>query len=165
MTPGSALPLEPPEVVRVALVQVLQLQQIVVDVAESAKQFDAENPSRDNLRLLLHEFAHDVSNGLPEDIRAAIHAAIESYSDELETKLIETVARALADLAPARLAAAQGATGFAVNRRNNPEKDVPKLIEEGALFNGAIKMGQESGSRKLEEVPPSSAVPRQAKGA
>ncbi|MFL6277284.1 MAG: polymer-forming cytoskeletal protein [Blastocatellia bacterium] len=39
------------------------------------------------------------------------------------------------------------------------------LIEEGALFNGAIKMGQESGSRKLEEVPPSSAIPRQAKGA
>lgn len=38
------------------------------------------------------------------------------------------------------------------------------VIEEGALFNGAIKMGQES-SRKLEEVPPSSANPRQAMGA
>src|ERR1041384_3539537 len=38
------------------------------------------------------------------------------------------------------------------------------VIEEGALFNGAIKMGQEN-SRKLEEVPPATAGPRQAKGA
>jgi hypothetical protein len=58
---------------------------------------------------------------------------IESYSAELETKLIATVASALADLAPVRLAAAQGVTRFAVNRRNNREAGVPKLIEEGAL--------------------------------
>ena len=38
------------------------------------------------------------------------------------------------------------------------------LVEEGAIFNGMIKMGQES-SRKLEEVPPATAGPRQAKGA
>ena len=38
------------------------------------------------------------------------------------------------------------------------------LVEEGAIFNGMIKMGQES-SRKLEEVPPVAAGPRQAKGA
>jgi hypothetical protein len=38
------------------------------------------------------------------------------------------------------------------------------LVEEGAIFNGMIKMGQES-SRKLEEVPPAVAGPRQAKGA
>ncbi len=41
--------------------------------------------------------------------------------------------KALADLAPARLAAGQGTTGFAVNRRNNLEPYVPKLIAEGAL--------------------------------
>ena len=41
--------------------------------------------------------------------------------------------KALADLAPARLAAGQGAAGFAVNRRNNLEPDVPKLIAQGAL--------------------------------
>ena len=34
------------------------------------------------------------------------------------------------------------------------------VVEEGAIFNGAIKMGQESG-RKLEEVPPANV----AKGA
>jgi cytoskeletal protein CcmA (bactofilin family) len=38
------------------------------------------------------------------------------------------------------------------------------VVEEGAVFNGAIKMGQES-SRKLEEVPSASASPRQAMGA
>lgn len=39
------------------------------------------------------------------------------------------------------------------------------LVEEGAVFNGAIKMGQESSNRKLEEVPSASHGPRQAKGA
>src|SRR6185503_13845954 len=39
----------------------------------------------------------------------------------------------LADLAPARLAAGQGTTSFAVNRRNNSEPNVAKLIQEGAL--------------------------------
>lgn len=36
------------------------------------------------------------------------------------------------------------------------------LVEEGAVFNGAVKMGQESAGRLLEEVP---AGGRQAKGA
>jgi neutral ceramidase len=58
---------------------------------------------------------------------------IEKYSDDLEAKMVETVGKAIADLAPARLAAGQGTAGFAVNRRNNPEPDVPRLIEQGAL--------------------------------
>jgi|CZKM01.1.fsa_nt_gi hypothetical protein len=58
---------------------------------------------------------------------------IEKYSTELEARIVETVGKALADLAPARLAAGQSNTGFAVNRRNNPEPSVPKLIEAGAL--------------------------------
>jgi hypothetical protein len=60
-------------------------------------------------------------------------ALIEKYSADLEARIVETVGKALAELAPARLAAGQGTTGFAVNRRNNPEPSVPKLIEEGAL--------------------------------
>lgn len=63
----------------------------------------------------------------------AQHALIETYSAKFEGQIIETVGRALADLAPARLAAGQGRTGFAVNRRNNVEGSVPKLIAEGAL--------------------------------
>jgi len=58
---------------------------------------------------------------------------IEEYSAELENKIVEAAGRALADLAPARLGSGQGTTGFAVNRRNNPEGSVPKLIEQGAL--------------------------------
>ena len=64
-------------------------------------------------------------------------AMIEKYSGALETKIIDTTARALADLAPARLASGQGTTGFAVNRRNNAEGKVPELIRLGQL-NGPV---------------------------
>lgn len=60
-------------------------------------------------------------------------ALIESYSVLFESNLVQTVTKALANLAPARVAAGQGQAGFAVNRRNNQEGRVPKLIEEGAL--------------------------------
>ena len=60
-------------------------------------------------------------------------ALVEAYSSELETKIIDTVGKALAALAPARLAAGQGAAGFAVNRRNNAENNVTNLIAQGAL--------------------------------
>ena len=39
------------------------------------------------------------------------------------------------------------------------------LVEEGGVFNGAIKMGQEAAGRLLEEVPKNSDSGRQAKGA
>jgi neutral ceramidase len=58
---------------------------------------------------------------------------IERYSTELEAKIVETVGKAFASLKPARVAAGQGVTRFAVNRRNNPEGSVPKLIEQNAL--------------------------------
>ena len=58
---------------------------------------------------------------------------IEKYSAELETRIVDTVAKAVADLAPVRLTAGQGSSGFAVNRRNNSEALVGKLIEQGEL--------------------------------
>jgi hypothetical protein len=58
---------------------------------------------------------------------------IEKYSTQLEGKIIQTIGKALADLSPARLAAGEGTAGFAVNRRNNPEPNVAKLIQDGAL--------------------------------
>jgi hypothetical protein len=58
---------------------------------------------------------------------------IEKYSADLEAKIVETVGKALADLAPARMGAGQSTAGFAVNRRNNLEPSVPKLIAEGVL--------------------------------
>jgi neutral ceramidase len=66
---------------------------------------------------------------LPEEQKPII----ERYSTELEAKIVETVGKAFAALAPARVAAGQGLTRFAVNRRNNPEGSVPKLIEQNAL--------------------------------
>ncbi len=58
---------------------------------------------------------------------------IKNYAIKLEGQIVETVGQALADLAPARLAGGQGTADFAVNRRENPEKEVPKLRAQGAL--------------------------------
>ncbi len=58
---------------------------------------------------------------------------IDTYSAELEGKIVETAGRALGSLSPARLASGEGNTGFAVNRRNNTEAQVPGLIAQGTL--------------------------------
>jgi hypothetical protein len=58
---------------------------------------------------------------------------IDKYSAGFESKILEAAEAALAALAPARLAAGQGRAGFAVNRRNNPEGQVARLIQQGAL--------------------------------
>jgi hypothetical protein len=76
---------------------------------------------------------------------------IEEYSAELESKIVETAGKALADLAPARLGSGQGETRFAVNRRNNPEGSVPKLIEQ--KFKGPVRRaraGRVSAGRKTQ---------------
>lgn len=64
-------------------------------------------------------------------------SVIEEYSAQFEAQIIETVGKAIADLAPAQMACGQGETRFAVNRRNNPEGNVPKLIQQGNL-NGPV---------------------------
>ena len=58
---------------------------------------------------------------------------IETYSARLEAQIVDTVGKALADLAPGRLAGGHGETKFAVNRRNNPGAKVPELILQGGL--------------------------------
>jgi hypothetical protein len=58
---------------------------------------------------------------------------IERYSVWFEAKIVEVTSKALADLAPVRLAAGQGTTRFAVNRRNNPAGKIPALIAAGQL--------------------------------
>lgn len=58
---------------------------------------------------------------------------VESYTDELKTKLVAVVDEAVERLAPATLAWASGQATFAVNRRENKEADVPKLRAEGRL--------------------------------
>ncbi len=58
---------------------------------------------------------------------------VRAYADMLHQRVVEVVAAARKDLKPASLEWGIGSAAFAVNRRNNKEKDVPQLIEKGEL--------------------------------
>ncbi len=58
---------------------------------------------------------------------------VNEYTDELKKNLVSVVGDALARLAPADLAWGTSRVGFAVNRRNNKEAEVPKLLAEGKV--------------------------------
>jgi neutral ceramidase len=110
-------------------------QSIYTNVCAGAKQKFSLEPEQ----LILsasHTHSGPVLRGALYDIYPLDdeqRGRIEKYSTQLERTIIETIGRALADLSPARLAAGQGTCGFAVNRRNNSEPNVTKLIQEGAL--------------------------------
>jgi neutral ceramidase len=57
----------------------------------------------------------------------AAWALVRRYAEHLRGAVVEAVGAALADLRPAGIAWTVGRAHFAVNRRNNPEKDVPDL--------------------------------------
>jgi hypothetical protein len=61
-------------------------------------------------------------------------AKIERYSAWLIDTIVDTVGAAINDLQPATLSHGSGTAGFAVNRRNNREPDVPMLREQGKLL-------------------------------
>lgn len=58
---------------------------------------------------------------------------IADYCRFLEDTVVETAGQALNRLSPAHLSAGEARTGFAANRRNNPERDVEKLVQQGTL--------------------------------
>ena len=58
---------------------------------------------------------------------------IRAYNRKLVSTTTTLVGKAFADLAAAKISWAIGTADFAVNRRNNPEKDVPRLRQEGKL--------------------------------
>jgi neutral ceramidase len=58
---------------------------------------------------------------------------IESYSAELEKKLVKMAGDAFSKMEPVRISAGQGTCTVAVNRRNNLEPDVPELRKNNAL--------------------------------
>jgi len=58
---------------------------------------------------------------------------VDDYAAKLPEHISQAVGDALAALAPAKLTSGIGKATFAVNRRNNPEKEVPRLREEGKL--------------------------------
>ena len=63
---------------------------------------------------------------------------VNEYTALMETRLVAMVGDAIAKLAPARLQIGSGKTTFAVNRRNNPEADVPKMLAAGTPLKGPV---------------------------
>jgi hypothetical protein len=61
------------------------------------------------------------------------HQDLKDYTTDLRRKLIAVAGEALRNLAPSKLSWGNGKASFAVNRRNNPEADVPRLRAEGKL--------------------------------
>lgn len=58
---------------------------------------------------------------------------VRDYTADLEDKLVAVAEEAAGKLAPAKLEWGTGRATFAVNRRNNPEKEVPQRRQEGKL--------------------------------
>lgn len=58
---------------------------------------------------------------------------IEGYGKLLLDRIVEVAGMAIDDLQPARLAWGRGVATFAVNRRNNPENEVPARRAAGTL--------------------------------
>ena len=63
---------------------------------------------------------------------------VHEYTDLMVDRMVTMVGTALGKLAPARLQTGQGTATFAVNRRNNPEADVPKLLASGQPLIGPV---------------------------
>lgn len=63
---------------------------------------------------------------------------VDEYTDAMVARAVELVGAALGDLAPARLAQGVGRATFAVNRRNNREDEVPRLLAEGKPLAGPV---------------------------
>jgi hypothetical protein len=63
---------------------------------------------------------------------------VDEYTALMEARMVELIAEALGKLAPATLQIGNGRTGFAVNRRNNREADVPALLARGEPLKGPV---------------------------
>jgi hypothetical protein len=65
-------------------------------------------------------------------------ALVDEYTAAMEAKIVEIVGEAISKLAPADLSIGEGLTTFAVNRRNNPEAEIPDLLAKGATLKGPV---------------------------
>jgi hypothetical protein len=63
---------------------------------------------------------------------------VNEYTALMEKRLVAMVGEALSRLAPARLQMGEGKTTFAVNRRNNPEAEVPSRLAKGIPLAGPV---------------------------
>lgn len=66
-------------------------------------------------------------------VEAAQEELVREYTDRMVERTVKLVGDALSRVEPATVATGMGRATFAVNRRNNPEAEVPKLIAEGRL--------------------------------
>lgn len=65
-------------------------------------------------------------------------ALVAAYTATMVERMVDLVGTALADLAPARLETGRGRATFAVNRRNNPEAEVPQMRAAGTPLAGPV---------------------------
>ncbi len=63
---------------------------------------------------------------------------VDEYSDWMSGQIVEAVGEALGNLQPSRLYMGEGTCTFAVNRRENAEEEVPRLLAEGKPLRGAV---------------------------
>jgi neutral ceramidase len=71
-------------------------------------------------------------------VEAEQEQLVAEYTDAMVARTVELVGAALNDLAPARLAQGMGRATFAVNRRNNREEEVPRLLAAGEPLAGPV---------------------------
>ncbi|NLC57843.1 MAG: hypothetical protein GX774_13485 [Armatimonadetes bacterium] len=93
----------------------------------------------DHSQLMLtasHNHCAPVTTGVLPDyypLDAAQWRQGDDYTRWLEPRLVEVIGEALGRLAPATLLAGEGTAGFAANRRDNPEAEMPRRLAEGTL--------------------------------
>ena len=78
----------------------------------------------------------DLQDYYPND--AAQVKLLDEYTAQMVEKCVVMVGEALGKMQPAELRTGQGAAGFAVNRRNNVEIDVGKLIANNQSLKGPV---------------------------
>jgi len=71
-------------------------------------------------------------------IEAEQEKLVDEYTSLMETRMVELVGAALANLAPVKLHMGEGRATFGVNRRNNREADVPMLLAKGEALKGPV---------------------------
>jgi len=71
-------------------------------------------------------------------VEAEQEELVNEYTAQMIERMVALVGEALGKLAPARLQTGQGKATFAVNRRNNPEAEVPALMAAGTPLAGPV---------------------------
>jgi hypothetical protein len=108
----------------------------ISDYVAGELERDDHIPRRSVLINASHTHSGPVIEGYLSGLRLypdADWADIVAYRRELEKRMVRAAEESLRHLQPATLAWGMDAAGFAVNRRNNKEADVPALRRAGKL--------------------------------